>query len=212
MNKIGKIYGRLIVISSASRVLLGGQLRSAFNCKCQCGNEVIKLGQNLVKGRMSSCGCWSKEQIQKLGKLQGKARFWNYKHGMFGTRFYSIYNNINYRCNNKKSNSYRFYGALGIKNEFKDFNDFKKSMYPSYKRHIEQYGIKETTIDRIDSKGNYSAKNCRWSTYKEQANNRKNNLLLDFGGEKHTLSYWAKKFKISNYLAYKKLTGLNYNK
>lgn len=212
MNKIGKTYGRLIVISSAGKVFLGGQLRSAFKCKCQCGNEVIKLGQNLVKNRMSSCGCWSKEQIKKLAKLKGKARFWNYKHGMFGTRFYGIYNGLVQRCNNINSQGYRFYGALGIKSEFADFNDFKKSMYPSYQKHVAKYGIKETTIDRINSMGNYSVKNCRWSTYKEQANNRKDNLLLDFDGEIHTLSQWANKFKTSNYLAYKKITGLDYNK
>lgn len=212
MNKIGKKYGKLKVVSFSHRIFLGGHWRIALNCECECGNKVIRLSQNLTDSHHSSCGCWTNDRIRALGKVKGKARFWNYKHGMFGTRFYKIYSGLVQRCNNKNSNSYRFYGALGIKSDFKDFDDFKKSMYPSYKKHVEQHGAKETTIDRINSDGNYSAKNCRWSTYTEQANNRKDNLLLEFGGEKQTLSRWAKQFKTSNYLAYKKITGLNYNK
>lgn len=205
MNKIGKTFGLLTVKKKASNVFVGGQSRSAYLCVCRCGKEVIRLSQNLNNNFKSNCGCWSKQQVTKLGKTKGKKRFWNYKHGMFGTRFYSIYNNLVYRCSNPKSISFRFYGAIGIKNKFNSFNHFYDTMYASYIKHIKKYGIKQTTIDRIDSTKNYSPNNCRWASYKEQANNRKDNMVLSYKGKTQTLAQWCKDFNLSAYLTLKKI-------
>lgn len=47
------------------------------------------------------------------------------------------------------------------------------------------------TLDRIDSKGNYEPSNCKWSTMKEQQNNKANNHKISFNGETKTISQWA---------------------
>jgi hypothetical protein len=74
------------------------------------------------------------------------------------------------RCYNEKREDYRLYGGRGIKVEDvwlgeEGFNNFVKDM-----------GLKPDkfySIDRINVDGNYGPTNCKWSTPKEQANNRR---------------------------------------
>jgi hypothetical protein len=47
------------------------------------------------------------------------------------------------------------------------------------------------TLDRKDNDKQYSPDNCRWSSMKEQQNNRRNNRMLTYNGKTQTLSQWA---------------------
>lgn len=69
---------------------------------------------------------------------------------------------------------------------------------------------KGMTLDRIDNNGNYCKENCRWATYKEQANNKSNNRIIKYNGEKKTLSQFADDFGIKqNTLLYRIKRGWN---
>jgi len=48
-----------------------------------------------------------------------------------------------------------------------------------------------TTLDRIDSNGDYEPKNCRWVSWKKQANNKGINVFITHGGQTKTLSEWC---------------------
>ena len=100
------------------------------------------------------------------------------------------------RCNNPNNKFYKDYGARGITvcDEWMD----KKSGHANFQKWALENGWKEfLTIDRIDVNGNYEPSNCRWSTQKEQANNRRNNHLVTICGVTKTAQEWADQVGIS---------------
>jgi len=115
------------------------------------------------------------------------------------TRLYRIWENMKRRCNNPEHPSFKDYGGRGIKicDQWDNFLEFYNDMNDSYEKHIEKYGIKETSIDRIDVNGNYEPSNCRWATGAEQANNTRMNRLIEYNGETHNITEWSRIVGIS---------------
>ena len=48
------------------------------------------------------------------------------------------------------------------------------------------------SLDRIDNNGDYSPKNCKWSTRVEQQNNRRSNHLITIACVTLTIAQWTK--------------------
>lgn len=86
-------------------------------------------------------------------------------------RLRNIWSKMVDRCTNKNNSKYHCYGGRGIKTNYINFIDFYDDMYISYLIHLEKYGIKETTLDRIDVNGDYIKNNLRWATWETQFNN-----------------------------------------
>jgi hypothetical protein len=166
--------------------------------KCDCGNEKI-IRKDIVKcGASKSCGCLNDETRRK--------RFINntlsLEHGMSGTQFYKIWDGMKDRCIYKNSYKKKYHGGRGITicNKWLKFENFRDDMYKSYLEHLEKFGSKDTTIDRINNNGNYCLENCRWATHKEQSNNTRANRIITYDNQTKTMSEWAKQLKMPYYL------------
>jgi len=77
-NRIGIRYSRLVVIEFAYQDWRGD---AYWLCKCDCGNEIIVLGNSLQRRNTKSCGCLRKESASKKAKNQIDINNPNYKNG-----------------------------------------------------------------------------------------------------------------------------------
>ena len=168
----GKKYGRLIVI----RLSHVKSKKTFFVCRCDCGKEAVIYSQKLKSGHTQSCGCLFMETVTK--------------HGGWGSRLYRIYKSIQSRCGKQEH-----YYHVVLDKRWDTFAKFRKDMGASYKKHVDKFGEKNTTINRIDSKKGYSVNNCEWATYKKQNNNLSSNVLVTYRGDTRTISYWYQLFK-----------------
>ena len=134
-----------------------------FICECQCWGIKEVRTDHLRTGGIVSCWCFAKEQRKKSITT----------HWMTWTRFYRIYNNMKNRCEYKKYHEFKYYWWRWIKCKWNSFEEFRDDMYASYLCHSLEYWENQTTIDRINVNWNYCIENCRWATYKLQANNKR---------------------------------------
>lgn len=177
----GKKFGKLEVIGVHDT----GSRKTYYVCQCDCGNVKVVRADALISGATKSCGCIKKEQ----DKTNLTA---NHKHKMSGTRIYETWQDMKRRCYNKQNARYDRYGGRGITvcdewlNNFQSFYDWAISNGYS----------DDLTIDRIDNDGNYEPSNCRWSTAKEQCNNRGSNINITIGNATKSLMCWCEIFNV----------------
>lgn len=153
--------------------------QSRWLCVCDCGAVKVITRTHLIDGKTVSCGKHAKYTL----------------HGQRHTRLYRIWLNMKNRCANPNDKHFDCYGGRRIS----VCEDWKSSFQNFREWAIANGYSDELTLDRIDVDGNYEPSNCRWSTRKEQANNKRTNVFIEWDGEVHTLKEWSR------------ITGVNYS-
>lgn len=88
------------------------------------------------------------------------------------TTEYRSWKSMLHRCRSTEPEKARVYLSRGI-----DVCDEWKSSYISFLRYMGRKPSKKHTVDRIDNSKGYVPGNVRWAIMKDQANNRRNNML-----------------------------------
>ncbi len=195
INLNGKRFGRLVVVErdGLHRSPSGG--RSAmWKCRCDCGNTARVRYSSLAYGNAGSCGCLIREKMKSgLRLTHGNAR------RKRQSAEYKVWAGMMARCYSSSpgDSSYHLYRGAGIKvcRRWHAFGNFLADMG--------RRPFRRATIERINGRKNYSPTNCKWATYKEQANNTIRNVRISYQGRTQTLAQWSDETSIP-YSALKK--------
>lgn len=190
--KKGDKYNFLTAIRFDHRGKYGQQF---WLFKCDCGNKKVIAVEDVKRGTTKSCGCMRRELLKESATT----------HGMKKTPEYDAWGHMKQRCLNKKNKYYKNYGARGIKVCSRWRNSFENFFEDMGKRP------KGTSIDRIDNNGNYEPNNCRWTSWKQQNNNKRSSHLLTFGGKTMTIAQWASELGINRHTLYARINNLGWS-
>lgn len=161
-----------------------------LHLQCFCGKLFSCRKSSIISKNTNSCGCYRK----KVSGLKNKT------HGMSKTSEYFTWKTMKARCYLKTTESFARYGAKGITvcdRWLNSFENFYADMGPKPSKLHE--------LDRIDPKGNYSAKNCRWTTKDVQARNKSRSKYVTHNGiTKHVLD-WALELNLNKHSIYRRL-------
>lgn len=193
INLVGQKFGRLTVIDRFHT----NKHHTMWLCECDCGNQCVVQGTSLKRGNTTSCGCYKRENAQKLYSSVRQ----NDK------RLYAVWNGIKQRCRNKNNLSYHNYGGRGI-NICDEWADSYEAFYnwavsAGYKKGLE--------IDRIDNDGDYCPSNCRFSDHTLQANNKRNVKLWTINGVSKSLAEWCREYDTDYYLVRQRVYKLKWD-
>jgi hypothetical protein len=142
--------------------------------RCDCGAISETSVYDIKKKRCRACAyARQKQETEKRFP-----RWWK-----------RLHDGIISRCFCETNDRWHSYGGRGIDM----FEDWRKNPMAMLE-YLGPRPSKNHSVDRIDNDGGYYPGNVRWATRKEQQNNRRNNILLEFNGKTQSLSKWAEEY------------------
>lgn len=163
----GRKFNMLAVIAKVSAT--PGRHGMIYECECECGNRLNVTAGKLKSGQLS-CGCF-------VGEFHGEAKP--------PTVEYIAWGRMLARCYNRGSTGFENYGGRGIS----VCDEWRKS-YTAFLGSVGRRPSDKHSIGRINNEGNYEPGNVRWETDEQQANNKRSNAFIEFGGKRLTHRQW----------------------
>lgn len=169
-DRTGQRFGMLVALEH-----VGPRM---WRCRCDCGNETVVKGSNLMK--TVSCGCYRAK-----------------RKGMSTTRVFRAWYGMFERCAGKKP-KWQNYVDKGIKvcERWQEFENF----YADMGDPPEGY-----SLDRIDNAGDYCPENCRWADTFTQARNTDANRRITINGETKCMAEWLESSPVDRGTVYRRL-------
>lgn len=183
---IGQKFGRLTIIGFEKKK----EPNRGWNwvCQCDCGNKKVVSPQDVKLGKTKSCGCYHDEVC--------KSRATKYNHLVKDyPRLHRIYHWMKRRCYDPKTPRYEDYGGRGI-SVSREWIDKAHGFDNFVQWAIENGYSDRLTLDRIDVNGDYCPENCRWVTYKEQNENKRDTKWVVYKGKKIQLKRLCEKIGV----------------
>lgn len=172
---VGEVFGKLTVLS-ISKDECKPKNRN-WLCKCECGKITTAITNRLTSGHKKSCGCL-------VGVFHGEG------HGR--SKEYNAWLGIRDRCYRTTEKAYPSYGGRGIK-----VCDRWLKSYTNFLADVGRAPTSMHSLDRINNDGNYEPSNVRWATDTEQANNKRNNSIIEYQGQKKTVHDWCRELGLN---------------
>ena len=175
----GKTYGGFLIHKTYCVKNNSGNWLHKADVEClHCGiKETRELGA--VKKNKGGCRTCALKAV--------KERPSEAKHPLYHTWYAMVA-----RCQNPRAQSYHNYGGRGI-----TVCDRWLESFENFYADMGDRPSKQHTLDRIDNDGPYSPENCRWATWEEQANNRRNNVWIEFQGERLSAAQWSRRLGVA---------------
>ena len=173
LDLVGQRFGKLVVIAIHPERF---NYHYYWQCACDCGATKLVRQVDLVKQVTRGCGkmCGKDVQLNPQPSSTNQSSHPLYR-AFIGART---------RCSPTDAVHHKDYADRGIEFRFSSFEEF-----------VAELGDKPTskhTVDCINNDGHYEVGNAKWSTRTEQSNNRRNNRVVVWNEQTHTLAEWSR--------------------
>lgn len=184
-DKTGKRYHNYIVLGKYGEK----NNEVLWKCLCDCGKEFIR--ENSKLSARKSCGCIGSGRKKDT---TSDCYFFTTTKGMSQhsyDRLRKEWHSMKDRCKPQYHNSNIYYErGISVCEEWLIFRNF--AIWA-----LENGYDDDLTLDRIDNNKSYSPDNCRWATWKEQNNNKRDNVVIEYRGKSQTLKQWSEELNLN---------------